>query len=414
MTNDYDTTMISASDGQAVGKEAALRKNLRKLVDEVHQYKISPPRDNYKYWSTNLPKQKGEYSRGKITGKSEEEVYLKLAEYYGIYKPKGTTVKDMFYEWFDQRLEDGLKKQTYDRNVYSFNRFYVSTGWHKRSMDNLTKKDIKWFLEGNVRGKISPHVGTRLTKKQYYRLVAVTKAIVNQAYANDLVDYYWDEVAAMINLADGAFAKKEKDEISEVYTTEEITKIIEYCKKEDDPKADCVLLMIITGLRVGEAVALTHEDINPVDMTVSVSKTEQKTKEGTSVGNHTKTEKGVRVVPVLPSYRQFLAELYFKSSSNQYLFVYKRKSKWGDGNRVQSRSIERYVKQICEKTGIEYKGTHALRKHYASLLKKCGVDDEIRKALMGHKEITTTQQHYDRLISSPDEVIKALSAVVGV
>ena len=131
MTEQKDKTKLETSDSQTV--KVTAMADLKELVNELHHNKITPPRDNYRYWSTNLPTVKGEPFRGKVTGKTEEEVYQKLAKFYGIHIiDENATLEDLFYSWYKSALEDGMEQQTFERYEATFKKYYVRTNWNNR------------------------------------------------------------------------------------------------------------------------------------------------------------------------------------------------------------------------------------------------------------------------------------------
>ena len=129
LTEKKEKDIVTSSDSQTV--KATDMTNLKELVNELHKNKITPPRDNFKYWSTNLPTVKGDPIRGKVTGKTEEEVYQKLAKFYGIHIiDENATIEDMFYAWQNVKLEDGaITQQGFERCEADFkNSMFVLDG----------------------------------------------------------------------------------------------------------------------------------------------------------------------------------------------------------------------------------------------------------------------------------------------
>ena len=57
LTEKKEKDIVTSSDSQTV--KATDMTNLKELVNELHKNKITPPRDNFKYWST--------YQRLKVT-----------------------------------------------------------------------------------------------------------------------------------------------------------------------------------------------------------------------------------------------------------------------------------------------------------------------------------------------------------
>ncbi len=419
MTEQKDKTKLETSDSQTV--KVTAMADLKELVNELHHNKITPPRDNYRYWSTNLPTVKGEPFRGKVTGKTEEEVYQKLAKFYGIHIiDENATLEDLFYSWYKSALEDGMEQQTFERYEATFKKYYVRTNWNNRKIKNLSMQDWKYFIENTVRDKIYPMRGEKITKKEYGRLKDITSSIISQARADGLVEYEWGTIKdgktgiiGIIQLGKGAFAPDKKKD--DVYQPDEMTKIIEYCKAQDNPKAKVIITTSITGLRVGEVCALTHKDIDVTNTKISVHSTETKSKKyGIRVEGHTKTKAGTRDIKVKDCHKPFLAELYFQSSNQPYVFMHTKKNKQGIKGRIRTQDVRRYVKEVCNEVGVPYKGVHAFRKYYESQMKKNGVPDEIRKTQIGHSNITTTEKYYDRDIYTEQEKADYINRVSGI
>ena len=410
LTELKDNNKINNSDSQTV--KATDMTNLKELVNELHRNKITPPRDNFKYWSTNLPTVKGDPIRGKVTGKTEEEVYQKLAKFYGIHIiDENATVEDMFYAWQNVKLEDGsLTQQGFERCEADFKKFYVRTGWNNRKVKSMKPQDWKYYIENTVRGKTG---GNRLTERQKDRLIGCTTPIINQAFADGLITYTYSTVHEILTVTNKSCAKSPKKD--DVYQPDEMTKIIEYCKTQDNPKAKVIITTSITGLRVGEVCALTHKDIDVTNTKISVHSTETKSKKyGVRVERHTKTKAGTRDIKVKDCHKPFLADLYFQSSNQPYVFMHTKKNKKGVKGRIRTQDVRRYVKEVCNKVGVPYKGVHAFRKYYESEMKKNGVPDEIRKTQIGHSHISTTEKYYDRDIYTEQEKADYINRVSGI
>lgn len=409
MTEFKENDTVTTSDSQTV--KVTAMADIKELVNELHKNKITPPRDNYRYWSTNLPTVKGDPIRGKVTGKTEEEVYQKLAKFYGIHIiDENATIEDMFYTWQNVKLEDGsVTQQGFERCEADFKKFYVRTGWNNRKVKNMKPQDWKYYIENSVRGKTG---GNRLTERQKDRLIGCTTPIINQAFADGLIAYTYSTVHDILNVTAKSCAKSPKKD--DVYQPDEMDKIIDYCEKQSDPKASCIRLMKITGMRVGEAVSIMRDDIDLDTVTIHVSKTEIKTNNGTSVANHTKTEAGKRTIKVKDCYKPFLAELCIATPSQSYVFINKKKNKQGKNGRIGTQAIRRYLKDVCNAVEVPYKGVHAIRKYYESQMKKNGVPDEIRRLQLGHKDISTTEEYYDRNLYSEQETAKYLNACIGI
>lgn len=167
----------------------------------------------------------------------------------------------------------------------------------------------------------------------------------------------------------------------------EMTTLIEAC----DRVRDRFLLSLLreTGLRVGEALGLRHEDIDAlrrvivVRQRVNVNRARAKTKS--------------REVPADPSlirlYSDYLHEEYGPLDCD-YVFV----NLWAEpvGRPMSYPSVDRLVRRLRARTGIEFT-PHQFRHSYATDLLRRGVAVEVVQHLLGHASISTTVDTYSHL-----------------
>lgn len=97
---------------------------------------------------------------------------------------------------------------------------------------------------------------------------------------------------------------------------EAIIKIDTFCNKEKL----FLYLGLYAGLRRGESLALTVQDINFETNEISINKTLQYTKNNPIVKNGTKTEAGIRIIPLVEPLRECLKS-YCQYYHNDYLFM---------------------------------------------------------------------------------------------
>ena len=194
-----------------------------------------------------------------------------------------------------------------------------------------------------------------------------------------------------------------------MYTDEEMKKILTYTNDKRDVWSDCITLIFITGLRVGEAVALKHEDINPQNLSITVNRTETRFEDENGVVHlcveeDVKTEAGKRIVYVPKKYQYLLTSLWWNSSATEYVFEYKEK-------RIITNSIRNKLRRICKKLNIVYRSPHKIRKTYCSILLDDNVDKRFITSQVGHVDISVTEQSYHRDRKNSVEKVDRLSAI---
>jgi site-specific recombinase XerD len=159
-------------------------------------------------------------------------------------------------------------------------------------------------------------------------------------------------------------------------------------------------LLAESGLRVGEALGLRHDDIDAASCVVSVV--------GRANVNGARAKSGSRQVLVpaglIRLYSDYLHTEYGDIDSD-YVFV----NLWADpvGAPLSYRSVYDLVLRLRTRTGIAF-SPHVFRHTYATGLLRRGVAVEVVSKLLGHASISTTGDTYSHL--SIEDARRALVA----
>ena len=141
---------------------------------------------------------------------------------------------------------------------------------------------------------------------------------------------------------------------------------------------DMIVVALETGLRFGELIALTWEDVNFVQHELII-------RQAFALGvlGSTKSNK-IRHIPMTPSVYEIL-----KGREKDKSFVFPSLN----GTPLdQSRSIKRLYR-ICENAGLRKIGWHVLRHTFASHLAQAGANLVAIQNLLGHSDIHTTMRY---------------------
>ncbi len=156
----------------------------------------------------------------------------------------------------------------------------------------------------------------------------------------------------------------------EVFSDEEIALLREH---QDKGAVKLILLLIYTGLRIGELFSLRREDVY--------------LKEGYLVGG-SKTQAGKhRTVPILPEALPYLRYFYYGGQGKLLISGYK-------GNRSPNNFRKRDFETALEELGITGKTPHCTRHTFASLAVRAGVQPEALRTIIGHANYSTTVEIY--------------------
>ena len=142
-------------------------------------------------------------------------------------------------------------------------------------------------------------------------------------------------------------------------------------------------LMVYTGLRRGECMALQHKHIDRRSKTITVEQSCAYDNSGHPVIKKPKTEAGIRTVHV----PKFVLDVIPKGKADDYVFFEELPKKT-----ASSKAITLFR----QRTGIT-STPHQLRHRYASILHSAKVDVKDAQYLLGHSDITMTQNIYTHI-----------------
>ena len=151
----------------------------------------------------------------------------------------------------------------------------------------------------------------------------------------------------------------------------------------------CVLILE-TGLRAGEALALEWNDIDEEKRILKVSKNMVRVDGQNLVQRTTKTASGKRTIPLNAKAMDAIQHLKAQAvSCCPNVFVTQT------GEHVSYRHLLATMEKACEAVEVEHRGLHALRHSFASNLYARGVEIKVISKLLGH---ASTQITYDRYV----------------
>lgn len=174
--------------------------------------------------------------------------------------------------------------------------------------------------------------------------------------------------------------KKEKG----IFTDDEIERLV----KDDSEAAKIILMLLGTGMRIGELFALKIENCH-----------------GNYVVGGSKTEAGRnRVIPIRPEAREYFQYFINQATGDRLLSGY---AGCRDADNFRARDYHFILKRL----DIPYKSPHSTRHTYTSRAVKEGVPPEILQRILGHTDYAMTANVYTHI--DADTLIKAVDVASG-
>lgn len=167
-----------------------------------------------------------------------------------------------------------------------------------------------------------------------------------------------------------------------------------------------ILLCLYMGLRIGELLALTWDDINFISGFISVNKTCYDGKNNCRLIFEPKTKSSKRTIPIP---KQLIPILKLKKQKSKSKYVIEE-----NGKIVTIRSYQRSFALLLKKLNIEHRGFHSLRHTFATRALESGMDVKTLSEILGHKNATITLNRYAHsLMEHKQEMMNKLGKMLN-
>lgn len=351
----------------------------------------------------------GKLIRKQFYGKTQKEVVGKMNDYRNksasglmTYDDK-ITLQQWFKTWlYDYRVND-LRPASLSRYDVVYKIYILSSQIGGIKLKNLRAANIQAYYNYLMNKE----------SKSAYTIRSINKPLkcaLNQAVKENYIT---------INCCNNVILPKlpAKDEI-QIFTVTEQTQFIKSLK--DHRNRALFILVLGTGLRIGEVLGLKWSDINFDIGELTVNRSFRRvTKFGDNItGSKTavieqepKTKNSIRTIP-MPS--NVLAELQ-KHNTRQLKEILKAGSGYVKndlvfpteiGEPTDAGNLRRSYSRALKKANVPYRKFHALRHTYATRLFENDVPLKTVQILLGHSNIKTTADIYTHVM--PKEKIKAV------
>lgn len=295
--------------------------------------------------------------------------------------PKDILLKDFANDWmksYRHRLRETTAEQ-YESKIKN---------WIIPIMGHYKVQDIKPVHAQMFSSKLLEQMNENTAHKIY----SISKLIMNHAVNLELINKN--------PLSSISMVKQQKRKVT-TWSFEELEHFLKIAKKHHIFFYRMFVVAAYTGLRKGEILGLSKDDIDWGKKTIRITQSVSETKKGVQLGE-LKTPSAYRtvtlddfVISILKEQVSKNNEMKLKQGShyqdNQLVFCHE------DGVIYRPTSINRVFKRFVERSGVPFIRFHDLRHTHATLLLELGVNPKVVSDRLGHASVKITLDTYSHV-----------------
>lgn len=302
---------------------------------------------------------------------------------------KDQILNEFTQEFFEmQRARKEVRSHVTDKNIAHYNKHIAPYFGHKKLIDIGVEELDKWQIQ----------------------LLQNYKHLTVQKFRSILFSILTDAVRYR-RITDNplSFVKAPKlkykiDEDINPFTETELRKVSYIA---DGYMKNFIILMVSTGMRPGEIVALKWSDIDFEKKFIQINKTVVRGNEGDA-----KTYSSNRFVDILPQAEQYLQKQFDLTGNQEFVFLSSFNKQFYSHDVIGVN-----FKKILQKSGVEVRKLYNLRHTFASQMISKGADIVWVSKMLGHKDVSITLKIYTKFIQEDDDMrfkkIEKMGTILG-
>lgn len=368
------------------------------------------------YYSEKLNKWVGQFTAGRkadgklnrksVYGSTRKEVKEKMTDALAkvqqntIIDKNNITVYELGLEILDTKLSTNIIKETsYNSLSHSLNKIKNSLLGDMK-IQKVTYREIQLFYNSI----------TNLSNSYIEKINILLNLIFNESLKRDYI--YKNP---MINV----IVPKSEKETKEVdaFSIDEQKQLINAI--QDDKYKNIYTIAMFSGMRIGEILALTPDDIDFENDEIHITRSLTRDKNSNVIlGKSTKTYNSKRNIPITSLFKTELEDAIKNMQPNPYNLIFTTRNQ----TLFSAANINCFFKRLCTKNKIKLEknskgkleskvNMHMLRHTYATRCIESGMPAHVLQKLLGHKNVSTTINTYTTIFDKyrNDEVDKSIN-----
>ena len=362
---------------------------MKKMIDKIHQYAISKTTDGR--FVTMVKDDSRSGGRRQIRRKTEKDMYLFLAEFYGVGDPQKSvmTIEVLYKEWVEYKRQfvdaknrkKALSPSTIRRYERDYDNYIAKSRLAKEPVTRINPINLTNYLLALIKDN-------HLKEKNASNIIGYISMMFEYAYRSQ---YIKNNPAALLD----------RDMLLSMF--------LEHEKKYPHYMPSYAIeLAMLTGMRVGEIAALSWSAIDEKYICVTQAERRLDYSDRTSEIIIGKPKNGkIRRIPLTPEMKELFQKIRALGHPDREGFVFTEES----GKRCKAHNISCAIARRCVDAGIEGKPIHGVRRTVSSMLRKILPASTVAN-MLGYLE-ATNDQFYNYDYTDDLEKLRGLESVTG-